>query len=562
MAYSDCNRDGRRCCFLRSRTRDWATWDELTYSQREQWRQAVEDGGTKTPTQTVTPGAHQLFLDARAETSPEFRNLLFRLRQKAGVLPRPYTIGRVDLRGPYTLAFTVGSAPRKKWFQFLVDPAPASGPWLSSFLRGVDHCGYLAQAAGYDHGGVWETGYHANDLVDGCPDRTVAIRGYYWPNGRRGAENLGPNPPDDGYVLSNASTSAQGVLRWSDPTGGNCTNSSSPPTGFTDLVGGSNTGCFELPPPGCNGSHGCTPHLHARYHSYFKDRFGQLVAEGDGNAPVSDVNQSLGDEIGAVDRAAIDREMRDPRNQPIVDWLHDHVTNALLVRYRPELRYDVQEPYRADSAAEITDNYVPGQGSNKLFDADHFDASQQPVVLASADPSEPSDDLSLSYLGPSYPNGQPAFGPADPLGGHYIDERNDPQTDAQRLHLQDRYANRGYGRVVTGSDGTTWLQYWFFYYYNDGFAGFGDHEADWEMIQVGLDAAGTPQVATYARHGNGHQQSCPWPVTPKYQTPEGDDAPVVYVDLGGHSASFEGVDTGPLNRPRLSEISLNESRVG
>ena len=70
------------------------------------------------------------------------------------------------------------------------------------------------------------------------------------------------------------------------------------------------------------------------------------------------------------------------------------------------------------------------------------------------------------------------------------------------------YGDRVYGRAVT-SGGKTWLQYWLFSYYNpQNVLGFGVHEGDWEFIQVGLDADGAPDVATYAQHDGGER--CAW----------------------------------------------------
>ena len=70
------------------------------------------------------------------------------------------------------------------------------------------------------------------------------------------------------------------------------------------------------------------------------------------------------------------------------------------------------------------------------------------------------------------------------------------------------YGDRVYGRALT-SGGKTWLQYWLFSYYNpQNVLGFGVHEGDWEFVQVGLDADGVPDVATYAQHGGGER--CGW----------------------------------------------------
>jgi hypothetical protein len=83
------------------------------------------------------------------------------------------------------------------------------------------------------------------------------------------------------------------------------------------------------------------------------------------------------------------------------------------------------------------------------------------------------------------------------------------------------------------SGGKTWLQYWMFSYYNpQNVLGFGVHEGDWELAQVGLDAAGAPDVAAYAQHGGGER--CAWGQVQR--TAAG--APVVYVALASHASYF------------------------
>ena len=93
------------------------------------------------------------------------------------------------------------------------------------------------------------------------------------------------------------------------------------------------------------------------------------------------------------------------------------------------------------------------------------------------------------------------------------------------------YGDRVYGRALT-SGGKTWLQYWLFSYYNpQNVLGFGVHEGDWEFVQVGLDADGAPDVATYAQHGGGER--CAWS-----QVQKSGGAPVVYVALASHASYF------------------------
>jgi hypothetical protein len=83
------------------------------------------------------------------------------------------------------------------------------------------------------------------------------------------------------------------------------------------------------------------------------------------------------------------------------------VSNESLLRlYSPELRYDLFEDYRADSAAIVTDNDPPGDGTSNLL----WDGSG--ITLASAEPFPGVDDLSLDYLGLLYAPGGAAQGRA------------------------------------------------------------------------------------------------------------------------------------------------------
>ena len=195
-------------------------------------------------------------------------------------------------------------------------------------------------------------------------------------------------------------------------------------------------------------------------------------------------------------------------------------TTDLLRQYAPELRYETQESYFADSAAEMTDNYVSGSRTNYLVDGSG-------TRIGAANPADALADLSLGFLGsPAYANGRVAS------DSDYLDAANTSyQQDAQRMRAAG-YGDRIYGRVVS-SAGRTWLQYWLFYYYNpQNVIGFGVHEGDWEFAQVALDSDGAPTVATYAQHGDGER--CAW--SQVQRTSAG--APVVFVALASHASYF------------------------
>ena len=193
----------------------------------------------------------------------------------------------------------------------------------------------------------------------------------------------------------------------------------------------------------------------------------------------------------------------------------------LLERHRPILRYDRQEVYFADSAAEWTDN-----PRNEL-------RTRSGRLVAAATPADAEPRLSLAFLAAGdYPGGlRPS--PDDRIG----DASGDYTEQARRLHAKAAYRNQMYGRWAVGSDGRTWLQYWFFYFYND-YNLVGDlfpaglHEGDWEMIQLRLDPTGDgPDLAVYAQHE--HAGARRWDDVEVRA-----DRPVVYVARGSHASYF------------------------
>ena len=541
-----------------------AGWRELTADQQEMFRQAVEEGGVSDLTAPATPQAKQMYLDLRNDSDPKIRELFFIMRQKAGTLPRPYTMGYVYLySGDHRWTVQMGGGTRAKWFRFDVAPMPSAGPpWGPYGLVGVDHCGYANAVTGFEHpSGVWDTPYHAGDLVPNCPDRTVATMGYSWPNGGRASEAAGPNPPEDGFMLAKESTrTIRSVNYWDEPCGTNYPR----PTGYETMVGGKVTGCVGPRYPNCTGDgHVCYPHAHGHVEGYFRETVGTILQEGSGPAPIfeGDTRKGYGSDPIPVDRAAIDREMLRIKNQPLVDWLHRYFMNANLSYFAPQLRYEEQEGYKAGSAAMATDNYVPGSHANELVDWDNG----FPIPMASPDPATTLPRLSLDYLGETYPNGVAADRGTTVPGGHLIDIKNSYSDDVQRMWALDRYRHRMYGRAVKNAAGETWLQYWLFYYMNDSpWAGEGDHEGDWEMIQVKLDNVGQPVLATYSQHGGGGQETCSWNRVDKHEssgTPG--DHPIVYVDGGTHASLFVpkwGHVGGERLIPRMSEISDSHPR--
>ena len=203
-------------------------------------------------------------------------------------------------------------------------------------------------------------------------------------------------------------------------------------------------------------------------------------------------------------------------------WPRPSDDSFLLERYAPELRYDSLEGFRADSAAEMTDNDPPGIGSyNELLDGDG-------ALIATAEPFEGFGLLRLDFLGNSYPD---PWGPTDEA--HKIDALNSYQADFERMHPLSEYRNKMYGRVDSFG-GYTILQYWFFYYYNskEFGAGLGPHEGDWEMVEILLNPDGTPSAAAYSQHEYG--ETCGWQQVER----TADGRAVVYVAEGSHASYF------------------------
>ena len=185
----------------------------------------------------------------------------------------------------------------------------------------------------------------------------------------------------------------------------------------------------------------------------------------------------------------------------------------LLERFKPQPKYDSQEAFFADSAEEMTDN--PG---NQLRRADGS-------VIAEA-----GSGLDLGVLGPTYPDGSAAQS-SDVLGISGKDYR----TQYARLREQrPDLRNFVYGHAQPDGDGRLWLQYWFWYLYNDYLlaAGFGLHEGDWEMVQIRLDSHEQPELALYAQHA--YAESRPWD---EVETTS-DGRPVTYPGRGSHASYF------------------------
>ena len=219
--------------------------------------------------------------------------------------------------------------------------------------------------------------------------------------------------------------------------------------------------------------------------------------------------------------------------------------SAELAEHVPVYRLDSEETYQPLSPGGLAEFYVPDaavyQGtSNTLNDALGPFAVANPQFSLPLEPYSQFSQLTLAFLRPTYPPGDPesprrAGEPAEATD--VVDARGDAEDgyyddDARVQQSLPAYRDRVYGRAVHGCDGRLWLQYWVFYYDNPKtYLGVGRHEGDWEMVQLGLNAAGNVDRATYAQHGD------PWSLEPSSMEFDG-LRPRVYVAHESH-ASYE-----------------------
>ena len=143
---------------------------------------------------------------------------------------------------------------------------------------------------------------------------------------------------------------------------------------------------------------------------------------------------------------------------------------------------------------------------------------------------------------------------------------------AEQFQDDPDYSSRVYGRAQAGSDGRIWLQYRWFYFFNDfrllgPWLPVGVHEGDWEMIQLRLDARGSiPDLALYTHHRAA--QIRPWETVEKIA-----EQAVVYVARGSHGCYFTSatrwtgawfdhadgqVDRGPLTLEIVDDGHAND----
>lgn len=115
-----------------------------------------------------------------------------------------------------------------------------------------------------------------------------------------------------------------------------------------------------------------------------------------------------------------------------------------------------------------------------------------------------------------------------------LDQGNDLRIDFPKdMKPQKLVPPAGYHRAVLAGN-LWWHQYWLFYLYNPKkYAGFGEHEGDWEMVQFGcIDEDGeTPILVTCSQHSGGERREF-WRVELI------NTLPVVYVARDSHANYF------------------------
>jgi hypothetical protein len=208
---------------------------------------------------------------------------------------------------------------------------------------------------------------------------------------------------------------------------------------------------------------------------------------------------------------------------------------TLLTKLQPVVRFDSHEAFFAHDVRAMADNV----SFRLMRDVDSTQTKE--AVIATHD-----SGLSAEFLGPdTYPNKMPFV-----RGDHLALYLGGPDPFVDRIgdyrqlerDLDPRVRNFVYGRAVGANgrsvnnlEGEVWLQYWYFYLYNDAqFGGrFDLHEGDWEMVQF-LARDGVPITAVYAQHAYAEQA--------KYADVSRDptyDCPIVFPGRGSHASYFE-----------------------
>ena len=217
----------------------------------------------------------------------------------------------------------------------------------------------------------------------------------------------------------------------------------------------------------------------------------------------------------------------------------------LLEEHAPILAFDSNEDFFPQEASAFTDNGTTVSTYFQAYANQLYSGST--VLAAGGSPGTGSlpPELTLDTLGPTYNLGSSSYPAAS--SSDFIDANGSSKLAASidSEHMR----TLGYGSVIYGrfvqdpTDRRLWLQYWIFYYYNSfDVAGFGLHEGDWEMVQVGLDSSTlNPVEATFSIHET-PGRGCSWSQIAV------DEAtglrPGVFVGAGSHASYPDLGDTG------------------
>lgn len=171
---------------------------------------------------------------------------------------------------------------------------------------------------------------------------------------------------------------------------------------------------------------------------------------------------------------------------------------------------------------------IPGEGREPIF---VFDSREefQPVAVESI------EALKATLVKAGDADAGLVSLDALPAAGGRMNLPPNPKT--YEPEMQDRFGRVGYRRRVKGG-GFTWVQYWLWYLYNPKkVLVTGDHEGDWEFVQVAY-AADMPVCMTASQHHSGGSRMW-WEVELRGKRP------VVYPALGSHANYFKPVDQLP-----------------
>jgi len=230
--------------------------------------------------------------------------------------------------------------------------------------------------------------------------------------------------------------------------------------------------------------------------------------------------------------------------------------DALLEEYSPVLKFDTESNYWNASPQTMVD-----WPENKLR---FINPVSTPCASFSyfAHPAQGGTGWGLDTL----------VEPSDTYPGTACSSSEGDVIDAEGDHKEaaDSYRygeldNHAYGRVVHDVDGDIWLQYWFFYYFNEqNLLGIGQHEGDWEMVQYQLAPSLVPDTATYSQHQDSAAEACAWSKVATYPLEEGGqvvrEAPVVYVAAASQASYYVGGTHVRSGRPDDSADGLGEIR--